>query len=96
MADPHFIRKVLVERTKQGVSGSQSGVNLGFVLEFYGIGGWGGAEWGGLGTPNLRQVLDNVSDVHGVCGRESCEGWENFPGTFLKLFCEKFWSGIFL
>jgi len=31
---------------RQGVGGGQSGLNLGFVLEFWEIGGWSGAGLG--------------------------------------------------
>jgi hypothetical protein len=46
---------------RQGVGGSQSGLGLGFVLEFWYIGGWGGA---GLGMEEVEFMVSGC--VSGV------------------------------
>jgi hypothetical protein len=46
LPDPLFMQFLQEFSLRQGVGGGQSGLKLGFVWEFWYIGGWGGAGLG--------------------------------------------------
>jgi len=57
--DPLFMQFLQEFSIGHGVGGSQPGLNLGFVWEFWGNGGWGGARLGGflIGKRGFLRVI---------------------------------------